>query len=78
MFRTAAQAGNAVAQNRLAYLLAQGRGTEESGRGDPRRDRAKAAGLGDSRLDLLLAQSAAEGKANATQPIAPAEPPARK
>ena len=55
--------GNAVAQNRLAYLLADGRGVEKNlAEAAQWRDRARDAGLQDARLDQLLSQQGA-GKA---------------
>jgi TPR repeat protein len=63
--------GNAVAENRLAYLLADGRGVEKNlAEAVQWRDRARAAGLQDARLDQLL-QGA--GKA-----AAPAQPPPKR
>jgi hypothetical protein len=65
LFRKAAELGNAVAENRLAYLLADGRGVEKNlAEAVQWRDRARAAGLRDARLDQLLSQQGA-GKAPA-------------
>jgi hypothetical protein len=65
--------GNAVAQNRLAYLLAEGRGVEKNlAEATQWRDRARTAGLQDARLDQLLSDQRA-GKAPA-----PAPPPLKR
>jgi hypothetical protein len=54
LLRKAAQKGNAVAQNRLAHLYAEGIGLEaDLAQAKQWRDKAKAAGLNDPSLDFL-------------------------
>ncbi len=56
--------GNAVAQNRLAYLYAQGRGVEKDpAKAKQWRDRATQAGLKDPRLDTMISAPVQEPKA---------------
>ena len=59
LFQKAAAMGNAVAQNRLAYLFAQGRGVDKDlAKARQWRDRAVKAGLKDVRLDGMLNEAA--------------------
>ena len=61
LLRCAADAGNIVAENRLARLLAQGLGVEQNiVEATRRNNRARAAGLVDDKLDALLSASASK------------------
>jgi TPR repeat protein len=57
-FRKAAVKGNAVAQNRLAHILAQGLGVEaDLAEAREWRDKSREAGLNDPSLDYLSSAS---------------------
>ena len=63
LFHKAATSGNPVAQNRLAYLLLQGRGIEKDfAKAKQWRDRAVKAGLKDERLDKMLSDAVSAAK----------------
>ncbi|HYA81583.1 MAG TPA: hypothetical protein VED87_11715 [Methylocystis sp.] len=66
LLREAARRGNAVAQNRLAYVLAQGKGVEHDlAEAAKMRDLARAKGLKDDALDRLLDDLTKEQSRNA-------------
>jgi TPR repeat protein len=75
LLRRAALKGNAVAQNRLAHLYAEGLGVDvDLSAAKEWRDKAKAAGLNDPSLDFLSNASTTPKPAEQK----PAEAPAAK